>query len=184
MRIAIMNHRAFKAAIVAIGLGSLPAIAGADTFMLIQGVAGDATDPTHKGWIRVSSFEWGANMPVTTSSSDGGGATVARAKGARVRLKVPTGSWSRDLLNNLTRGTAFGQVVIDHVNPDGRPSFRVTLGTFLPTLYRNSPAARAPAEDEIEAVIGSFRAEFYTVMADGSVKTSPASWNFVTNTAN
>lgn len=178
-----MTQRAFKAAIVAICLGSLPAIAGADTFMLIQGVAGDVTDPAHKGWIRVSSFEWGANMPVTTGS-DGGSATVARAKGERIRLKIPTGSWSKNFLTNLTRGTPFSQVVIDHVNPDGRPSYRVTMGTLVLTLYRNSPPARAPAEDEIEAVFGSFNAEFYTVMADGSVRTSPASWNFITNTAN
>lgn len=179
----MIHHRA-SAWIVAMCLGMLPTIAGADTFMLIQGVAGDVTDPAHRGWIRVSSFAWGANMPVTTSSIDGGGASIARAKGEKVVLKIPTGSWSRDFLNNLTRGTAFSQVVIDHVNPDGRPSYRVTLGMFLLTLYRNSPAARVPAEDEIEAVIGSFRAEFYTVGTDGSVRTSPASWNFVTNSAN
>lgn len=178
-----MNHRAFKAAIVTICLGLLPTIATADTFMLIQGVAGDVTDPAHKGWIRVSSFEWGVNMPVTTGS-DGGGATVAKAKGEKVKLKIPTGSWSRNFLLNLTRGTPFSQVVIDHVNPDGRPSFRVTIGTLMLTLYRNSPAARVPAEDEIEAVLGSFNAEFYTVAADGTVRASPASWNFITNTAN
>jgi len=183
MRIAIMNHRALKAALVAISLGLLPAIGAADTFMLIQGVAGDVTDPAHKGWIRVSSFEWGVNMPMTTGS-DGGGATVGRAKGERIKLKIPTGSWSRNFLQNLARGTAFSQVVIDHVNPDGRPSYRVTMGSFLLTLYKNSPPARAPAEDEIEAAIGSFNAEFYTVAADGSVRTSPASWNFITNTAN
>lgn len=178
----MIHHRA-SAWIVAMCLGMLPTIAGADTFMLIQGVAGDVTDPAHKGWIRVSSFEWGANMPVTTGS-DGGSATVARAKGERIRLKIPTGSWSKNFLTNLTRGTPFSQVVIDHVNPDGRPSYRVTMGTLVLTLYRNSPPARAPAEDEIEAVFGSFNAEFYTVMADGSVRTSPASWNFITNTAN
>ena len=183
MRIDIMNHRAFKAAIVTICLGLLPTIAAADTFMLIQGVAGDVTDPAHKGWIRVSSFEWGANMP-TTTRSDGGSTTVARALGEKVRLKFPTGSWSKIFLANLTRGTPFSQVVIDHVNPDGRPSYRVTIGTLMLTLYRNSPPAKAPAEDEIEAVFGSFNAEFYTVAADGSVKASSASWNFISNTAN
>ena len=178
-----MNHRALKAAIVTVCLGLLPTIAGADTFMLIQGVAGDVTDPAHKGWIRVSSFEWGVNMPVT-SSSDGGGATVARAKGERIKLKIPTGSWSKNFLVNLPRGIPFSQVVIDHVNPDGRPSFRVTIGTLMLTVYKNSPPARAPAEDEIEAVFGSFNAEFYTVTADGTVKASQASWNFITNSAN
>jgi type VI secretion system secreted protein Hcp len=179
-----MTQRIIHAWIVALCFGAMPTIAGADTFMLIQGVAGDATDPQHKGWIRVSSFEWGASMPVTSSFTDGGGATVGRAKGEKVKLKIPTGSWSKDLLQNLTRGQSFSQVVIDHINPDGRPSYRVTLGVFLLTLYRNSPAPRAPAEDELEAVIGNFRAEFYTVGADGSVRASPASWNFITNTAN
>lgn len=179
-----MLKQILGAGVVALCLGMLPTIAGADTFMLIQGVAGDATDPQHKGWIRVSSFEWGANMPVTTSISDGGGATVGRAKGEKIKLKIPTGSWSKNFLQNLTRGTTFSQVVIDHVNPDGRPSYRVTMGTLMVTLYKNSPPARAPAEDEIEAVLGNFNAEFYTVGADGRVTASPVSWNFITNTAN
>jgi type VI protein secretion system component Hcp len=169
--------------IAALCLGTLPAVAGADTFMLIQGVAGDVTDPAHKGWIRVSSFEWGVEIPITTSS-DGGGATVSRARADRIKLTIPTGPWSRDLLTNLPRGLPFSQVVIDHVNPDGRPSYRVAFATFMLTDYRNAPTAKAAAQDEIEAVIGSYRAEFYTVGADGSVKASPASWNFVTNSAN
>lgn len=178
-----MIHRMLGTWIVACGLVVMPVVAGADTFMLIQGVAGDATDPAHKGWIRVSSIDWGTRMPVTTSSS-GGGATVGRASGEIVKLAIPTGAWSKNFLQNLTRGTPFSQVVIDHVNSDGRPSYRVTFGTFFVTQYHNASTAGTPAQDELEATIGSFRAEFYLVGADGRVTASPASWNFITNTAN
>ena len=168
--------------IVAIGLCTLPAVAGADTFMLIPGVAGDVTDPAHKGWIRVSGLVWGVAMPVTATRSDGSGATVGRAFGDKIKLTIPTGSWTRDFLNNIPRGVAFPQVVIDHFNPDGRPAYRISLGNFLLTQYRNAPTAKDPAQDEIEGVIGSYKAEFFTVGADGKVTSSSSGWNFVTNT--
>ena len=167
--------------IVAIGLCTLPATAGADTFMLIQGVAGDSTAKGHEGWIRVSELDWGAVMPVTSSTS-GGGATVGRASGRIVKLTIPTGSWSRELLNNLVRGNNMPQVIIDHVNPDGRPAYRVALGNLVLTSYGNTPAAREPAQDEIQGAVGNFKIEFYTVGADGRVTSSAVGWNFVSNT--
>jgi hypothetical protein len=174
--------RFIRISIVAFGLCALPTIAGADTFMLIQGVAGDVTDPAHKNWIRVSGFDWGVEMPVTTVRSDGGGATVGRAAGDKIKLTIPTGAWSRDFLNNVPRGIAFSQVVIDHINPDGRPAYRISLGNFVLTHYRNVPNSKSPAQDELEGVIGSYKAEFYAVGTDGRVTSTTTGWNFVTNT--
>lgn len=178
-----MLKQIIHAGFVALCFGAMPTIAGADTFMLIQGIAGDATDPQHKGWIRVSSLDWGVSNATTIGSATGG-AGAGKATGDKLKLTIPTGPWSREIMNTLTRGQHYPQVVIDHVNTDGRPSYRVTIGTLFLTHYRNALTPKAQPQDEIEGVFGSFRAEFYAVGADGRVSSSPVGWNFITNTAN
>jgi type VI secretion system secreted protein Hcp len=173
--------RILKTFIVAAGFGLLPAAAQADTFLLISGIAGDSSDPAHKNWIRVSSLSWGAFMPAT-NSSDGGFGAAFSAKSAPVVLTIPTGTWSREFLNNLTRGIYLPQVIIDHVNPDGRPAYRATFNNFLVTKYLNAPAAKAQAQDEVEGAFGSYKIEFFTVGADGRITSTSSGWNFVANT--
>lgn len=173
--------RMLKVLIVAAGFGLLPAAASADTFMLIPGVTGDVTDPARKGWIRVLSCEWGVqNVTVIGTATGGAGAGKPTARGFKV--KIPTGPWSREMLSNLVRGAHYPQIVIDHVNPDGRPAYRVTIQLLFLTDYRNAPGSKAPAEDEIEGVYGGFRAEYFTVGPDGRVSSSAVGWNFVSNT--
>ena len=168
--------------IVTIGLCTLPAIAVADTFMLIPGVAGDVTETAHKGWIRIASVDWGAHNNTTIGTATGG-AGAGKSTGREFKLKIPTGPWSRELLSTLFRGAHYPQVVIDQTNPDGRPVYRVTIQTLFFTDYRNAPTNKTPAEDEIEGVYGGLRAEYFAVGADGRVSSSAVGWNFVTNTA-
>ena len=171
-----------KVWILAIALCALAPAVNADTFMFVPGIAGDATDTVHKGWIRVSDFNWGVAMPVTVTRSDGGGMTIGRATGDPIKLTIATGPWSREFLNNLPRGVAFPQVVIDHVNPDGRPAYRITFGNFVITRYSSAPTSKSPAQDEIEGVVGSYKAEFFAFSPDGQFKTTTTGWNYATNT--
>jgi type VI protein secretion system component Hcp len=175
-----MNHL-FRILLVAACLGALPTIAAADTYLLVPGVAGDSTEASHKGWIRVASFDFAVKSSTTIGSATGG-AGAGKASGETLKLAIPTGTWSRELVNTMVRGQHYTQLVIDHVNPDGRPSVRITLGTFFPTLYRNAPGAKTAAQDELEGVFASFRAEYYVVGADGRVSSTSAGWNLVTNT--
>lgn len=175
-------NRIFRALIVAAALVTLPVVAGADTFMLIPGVAGDVTDPARKSWIRVASVDWGVHNTTTIGTATGG-AGAGKSTGREFKLKIPTGPWSRELLSTLLRGAHYPQVVIDQTNPDGRLVYRVTIQTLFFTDYRSAPTNKAPAEDEIEGVYGGFRAEYFTVGADGRVTSSPVGWNFITNIA-
>ena len=177
-----MTKQFIPAVIVALCISAVPTIACADTFMFIQGIAGDATDPAHKNWIRISSLNWAVKNNTTIGTATGG-AGAGKLQGDTVKLTIPTGPWSREFVSTMSRGANFAQVIIDHVNPDGRPSYRVTIGTFFPTLYRNAPTAKAAAQDEIEGVFGTFRAEFYTVGPDGRVSATPVGWSMITNTA-
>ena len=176
-------NRMFRIWMVAIGLCTLPAVAGADTFMLIQGVAGDATDPAHKGWIRISSVDWAVSSPTTIGSATGG-AGAGKTTGDELHLTIPTGPWSREFVNTLTRGAHFTQVVIEHINTDGRPSYRVAIQTLFLTKYQIAATSKAQPEDQITGVFGGFRVEYFAVTAEGKVTSSPVGWNLVTNTAN
>lgn len=175
-------NRIIRIFIVAIGLITLPAIAAADTFMFIPGVTGDVTETVHKGWIRVASVDWGAHNTTTIGTATGG-AGAGKSTGREFKLKIPTGPWSRELLNTLLRGAHYPQVIIDQTNPDGRPVYRVTIQTLFFTDYRSAPSNKTPAEDEIEGVYGGFKVDYYTVGSDGRLATSSVGWNFVTNTA-
>ena len=176
-----MVNKILQMGIVAIGLIAAAPIVGADTYMLVQGVTGDAaTDTTHRNWIRVNSINWGVATPVASGST--GGTTVGRAVSDKIKLTIPTGTWSRDLLNNMMRGLPFAQVIIDHVNPDGRTAYRITIGNLMLSHYGNATTAKAAPTEEIEALMGSYRAEFYTVLPDGRVTTAAGGWNFATNT--
>jgi type VI protein secretion system component Hcp len=180
---ADMKHRILPIWIVAACLGMASATASADIYLLVPGVAGDSIAKGHEGWIRVSSVDWGVNNNTTIGSATGG-AGAGKAAGEKLSLTIPTGPWSRDLVNNLTKGTHYPQVVIDQTGIDGRPSYRVTISTLFLTKYHIDSTAKSQPEDEIEGVFGSFRAEFYAISADGKVTATPVGWNFVTNTAN
>lgn len=178
-----MKHRILPIWILATCLGMASATASADIFLLVPGVAGDSTVKGHEGWIRVSKFHWGVNNQSTIGSATTG-AGAGKAAGEKFNVTIATGPWSRELVNNLTKGAHYPQVVIDHVNPDGRPSYRVSIQTLFLTKYEIASSAKDQAEDEIEGVYGGFRAEYYAISADGKVTAGPVGWNFVSNTAN
>ncbi len=49
-----------------------------DTFMKIDGIAGESTDDKHKDWIEITSFSHGMNQPISVSASTAGGASAER----------------------------------------------------------------------------------------------------------
>lgn len=177
-----MTRQNIQTCVAAIAFAALPGLARADTYLLMPGVAGDVTETAHRNWIRLLALDWGVTMPVASTRADGGGTTVSRAYGDTLKLTIATGSWSRELLNVLPRGIAIPQIIVDHVNPDGRPAYRITFGNVVLSHYSSAPTAKSAAQDEIECVVGSYKAEYYAVGPDGTLKTTTSSWNFITNT--
>jgi type VI secretion system secreted protein Hcp len=49
-----------------------------DTFVKIEGIAGESTDDKHKDWIELLSFSHGMSQPVSGSASTAGGASAER----------------------------------------------------------------------------------------------------------
>lgn len=177
-----MMHRMLKAWIVALGLAALPAVAQADIFMLVTGVAGDSTAKGHEKWIRVASLDWKATAQ--TSWTGGGGASVGKPFPDALQLGLPSGTWSQHFMRLMTQGKALSSVVIDGVASDGRPLYRMTLEGFFVTQYRLSslPAIPLP-QDEIKAVFRKVKIEYYAVAADGKVTTTLVEWDIAAGTS-
>lgn len=174
-----MFARMLRGLIVCMGLGTVPAIAQAEIFMLITGVAGDVTAKGHERWIRVSSLDWEVEAP--TSWTQGGGASIAKPKPGPIQLLLPSGAWSQHFIRLITQGKALPNVVFDAVASDGRPLYRMTAEGFFVTEYRlaNLPASPLP-QDHVSGVFKKVKIEYYSVGADGRVTSSIVEWDVAT----
>lgn len=172
----IQIHRILRGLIVAAALCALPAVAQADVFMLVTGVAGDSTAKGHERWIRVSSLDW--KMEANTSWTQGGGASVGKPMPDELQLVLPTGTWSQHFVRLIGLGKALPSVTFDAVSSDGRPLYRITAEGFFVTQYRlaSLPATPLP-QDYIEGVFRKVRIEYYATGADGRVTTTFVEWD-------
>ena len=179
-----MMHRILPLWIVAACLGMASAVATADTFMLAPGVAGDATEKAHAGWVRISDLDWA--VTAMTSYTHGGGVSVGKPNPSAIKLIRASGPWSTEFLRKITLGQAFTQIVIVHVASDGRPSYRATLDGLFITRYGIGSTAKTPLpQDEVEAVFKTVKMEFYIPYgADGLVKSANLTWNTTTGVVN
>ena len=65
--------------------GTSPTPQAVDMFLKIEGVDGEATTTTHKGWIDIQSWSWGVSQTATAGA--GGGATAGRLTGHVTLIK-------------------------------------------------------------------------------------------------
>lgn len=176
-----MIHRMLKGLIVAAGLCALPAVAQADIFMLVTGVAGDSTAKGHEKWIRVSSLDW--RMTAQTSWTQGGGASVGKPFPDALQLVLPTGTWSQHFVRLIGLGKALPSVVFDAVASDGRPLYRMTAEGFFVTQYQlaSLPATPLP-QDHVNGVFKKVKIEYYATAADGRVTSTVVEWDIPAGT--
>ena len=170
-------NRATKNWITAAVLCILPAIAQADIFMLVQGVAGDVTSRGHENWIRVSSLSWETDADTSYTLV---GANVDKPNAGEIRLVLPTGVWSQHFARLITQLKSLPSVVFDAVASDGRPLYRMTVEGFFVRKYRlvSLPANPLP-EDHVNGVFKKVKVEYYAVSATGVVTSTFVEWDIV-----
>jgi type VI protein secretion system component Hcp len=173
---ADMKYRMLPALIVAACLGAMPAMASADTFLLVQGVAGDATSKGHEAWIRVTDFNWEVEAESSWTQA-GGGASVGKPNPGKFTFTIPEGTWSREFMYRIGTGTAIPKVMLDHYASDGRPVLRVTMENFFITKYKIGAPANEPTLDHVEGVFKTLRLEYFTVDSTGKLTTTGVDWN-------
>lgn len=180
-----MVKRAVKALIISLCLAALPKVATAETFMLIPGFTGDSTDPSHKGWLRLSSVEWtvgsNGNFPAINGTED---INVGMGVPVGLKAQLPSGPWSVALMRRIASGNSAGQVTIDHVASDGKPIYRMRLDRVFLKQYQVASTAKSMPVDEIALVFRVIRYEYFVVGADGRISSTAVEWNLGAGTIN
>jgi type VI secretion system Hcp family effector len=100
-----------------------PTWAKSNAFLKLPGVPGLATDKSHKDWIIVESFSWGA--PRSGMKPIGSGATGAVRGPGELKITKNVDSASPLLTQHATDGHSYGEVKIETWRPDGKPGYRV-----------------------------------------------------------
>jgi type VI secretion system Hcp family effector len=117
---------AFNAYLVFNTKGSDQVIGGESTSDLVKNLYTD--DPkSNKGAIEVTDFAFGVSMPVTTSRSDGGGATVGRANFDVFTASKNIDTATTSLVDYCCRGTAINRIVL-HLYRQGQGTADSTTG--------------------------------------------------------
>jgi type VI protein secretion system component Hcp len=116
-----MLHRILPGWIIAAVLGLASALAAAETYLLVPGVAGDSVAKSRESWIRISALAW--EVEAESSWTSGSGAAVGKPKPGKITLKLATGPWSTAFLRAITTGTTLdkpgGPIFLDHLAADG-----------------------------------------------------------------
>lgn len=116
-------------------------------FMQFQGVAGEAADARHQGWIDVDRLQWGTARSVTSATSTRGDRESSVAEFSELRLTRHVDSASPKLFIEACCGT--GNTIILHVTKtgpgDGAETFlEYTLKDALISNYKIAACASSP----------------------------------------
>ena len=145
-----------------ISVMTVPAFAAYDMYLQIEGVAGSASDSTHKDWIPVSEI-------VDNTIKTGNVATLVMVK--------PIEGSSALLYKDCLLGSSRPKAILD-VCRDGAPLYRITMNVLKitqikPELTKEDPYPR----EEISFGFKSITWEFYMVGADGKPATTRTGWD-------
>jgi len=180
-----MIHRILCAGLVSACLAILPTLAAAETFLLVPGVAGDAVEKNHRGWVRVSTVNW--TVEATTSWTQGGGASVGKPGPDVLRMTIPTGPWSTAFVRAIITGTQLGggqRLTLDHTASDGRPLYRLGLDGVFVTKYTIASSAPDLPGDVLEVVFKTVKFEQFFVGADGRTGSTSLGWDVSSGSVN
>lgn len=124
--------RILFAGLLAIGVLALAAPAArAASFMNIEGIQGEATEPKHEGWIEVLSVQWGS----TRRPTSGRAAQPGRGAGT-VSITKRVDKASPVLLQYNLSGKQFEKIVIDITSYDRSQTYmRYELRNVMITSF-------------------------------------------------
>jgi type VI secretion system secreted protein Hcp len=133
--------RISAALLLAAGLSLAPtARAAFDSYMKIDGIAGESKDPAHMGWIAVDSYQFDQIRSAASRSGSGGGAGKVNLSDLTITKFVDQSS--PKLFEAVSRGKHIQQVVLEvrktTQDKSGQPYLVVTLHDVLITSVRPS----------------------------------------------
>jgi len=107
--------------------GTVAAPSFFDIFLDIEGIAGESTNPQHKGSIEVMSWSWG----VSQTSTGGGGGAVSRERTGHVTLIKRIDKASPLLFKRCVDGTVVPLVTVQLTREDGQTYLKYELRNVM-----------------------------------------------------
>ncbi|KOC91137.1 Hcp family type VI secretion system effector [Winslowiella iniecta] len=104
-----------------------------DIYMKIDNIQGESQDANHKGWIKVSSFNWGATQPANINVGGGGGTGRVQYQDLQVHAEVDKATPA--IMRYLSNGKHINKVELSACHAsDGQIEYlRITLEEVLIT---------------------------------------------------
>ncbi len=155
--------------VVAAGTGST------EMYARIGDIMGGVDDKDHKGYVSVESFSWGVDKSGTSSP-----------KSRALVLKIKTDKSSPKLFDATAKGTHQQRIDITLRRPGQMSDFmKWNIMDAVITSFSTSADLNNTSVDELSiSVVGSIKAEYSEIKADGSKGASVSSgWDFKTGKA-
>ncbi len=91
-----------------------------DVYLQIDGIKGESTDADHKGWIEVTSAQWGVTQPKSATASTGGGHTAERCEHRSISITKLADLSSPLLMQNCSAGRTIPRAKLEFLRADGQ----------------------------------------------------------------
>lgn len=152
-----------------------PGLARADMLVaLVDGIPGDVTELSHKGWVRVSSQAWGLERTGSVPAFQ------------VVTLTLDSGPWSAALAQAAASGQRIRSVVLDRTKsgPSGERVFgRIVLEDVTVRSLATSARPDGDEASSMQLTFATIRWEYYGYDDNLSVlkSTSKGGWSLTKN---
>ena len=113
--------------------GIAPSAEPATYFMLIDGLNGGSTDPSHKGWFELSSFDF--DLKNASSFGSAGANIIAKPQFSSLSVALPDEAALADVMNLAATGGLIKGVRIEGVTDGTTPAkvYELSLGDVVAT---------------------------------------------------
>jgi type VI secretion system secreted protein Hcp len=152
-------------------------------------IAGESTDPKHKGWIELLSFSWGTAQTAVPSAVGAAGAYASLAASGRaprsLDIKKAADKASPALEKAAVLGTQLKTVVLEIVHPTKHELYQVTMSDVVVSSFSITPAVGDRPNESMTLTFAKMEVKYQPAKPDGTLDTLrpvPAGWDVKTNT--
>lgn len=148
-----------------------------DYFLKIDGIDGESTDATHKGWIQLLSFSWGASNPSRVIAS--GRTRAGRPTISDFTFTSTTSTASPTLFADCVTGKNHPTAVITGLRSGDREQvefLKIRLSDVLVSSYQTSASSDVPTD----STSLSFRKIEYSIYSQSGTPVTGV-WDVVRN---
>ncbi|MCU5771837.1 type VI secretion system tube protein Hcp [Erwiniaceae bacterium BAC15a-03b] len=144
-----------------------------DIYMKIQGIEGESQDANHKGWIAISSFDWGATQPANNQ-----GGSTGRVEYQDLHVHTMVDKATPAIMRYMSNGKPIKKVEISTcLASEGQLEYlRITLEDVLITAANyqgNGHGAKVAIDYKFQA--GKVRQQYWETASNGSKGAESAS---------